>query len=292
MTFKGDIMDDDKWLYGVTNAELYPDLGIIEEKISEFKNELLNNFSMRVYCEQFIPFRDRVLKMWLESEDDETQLWYIQGLQSEIYDIQQTIFYRGYLHKYTYEEVSSIINNSYILPLAIANNKHPKIRMGGDNRYYFLCQLHDEQTPSMGVYDINNRFKCYGCMKGGNIIAYLMAFHRLNFKEALDLLCEIYLLEVKGINGKYKELANYYQKAILSSQYKELLEEGKERLLNRTPIIIETSDRSIIPVESRSATIEELYRQRFDMIERIREGEHIKPKTQYSYKRICTDFGN
>ncbi len=48
-----------------------------------------------------------------------------------------------------------------------------------------LCPLHpDEKTPSLAVYPDTGRFKCYGCGKAGDALAWVMETQRVDFKTA------------------------------------------------------------------------------------------------------------
>lgn len=48
-----------------------------------------------------------------------------------------------------------------------------------------LCPFHDDRNPSMHVNPEIGLFKCFSCGKGGNVITFMMEFHRLTFQEAV-----------------------------------------------------------------------------------------------------------
>jgi len=63
-------------------------------------------------------------------------------------------------------------------------------KAGGSSRYTGLCPFHNEKTPSFSVNPIHQRFKCFGCGVGGDVIEFIMQIDRLTFFEALKLLAE------------------------------------------------------------------------------------------------------
>lgn len=53
-----------------------------------------------------------------------------------------------------------------------------------------LCPFHADRNPSMHVNPELGLFKCFSCGKGGNVITFIMEFHRLTFQEAVKLLAQ------------------------------------------------------------------------------------------------------
>jgi hypothetical protein len=47
-----------------------------------------------------------------------------------------------------------------------------------------LCPLHDDRTASLKLYRHTHTFYCFGCQKGGDIIAFHMAMYGLNYIES------------------------------------------------------------------------------------------------------------
>ena len=48
-----------------------------------------------------------------------------------------------------------------------------------------LCPFHDDRTPSFTVDPEKQRFKCFGCGAGGDVIDFTIKRHNLSFKDAL-----------------------------------------------------------------------------------------------------------
>lgn len=171
------------------------------------------------------------------------------------YIIDDTIKYlynKCLLDKYDRDNVDYIMCHSYLLPLVLANDKHGKIKLYGDNSYMFLCQFHQENTPSMGVTDYKNLLFCFGCGCGFNTISYIKEYENLTFKETVKLLSEIYLFDIKEPN-EMSDLADTYKECILSKKYKDLLDAGYKRYKDRID----------------SKTIKKMYDERLNTIERI-----------------------
>src|SRR5579884_2074889 len=63
-------------------------------------------------------------------------------------------------------------------------------RMGSSGRYQGLCPFHQERTPSFGVHQARQFYKCFGCGAGGDVIKFVMEIEGLTFWEALKLLAE------------------------------------------------------------------------------------------------------
>lgn len=53
-----------------------------------------------------------------------------------------------------------------------------------------LCPFHADRNPSMHVNPTLGLFKCFSCGKGGNVITFIMEFHRLTFQEAVKNLAQ------------------------------------------------------------------------------------------------------
>jgi DNA primase len=63
-----------------------------------------------------------------------------------------------------------------------------------------LCPFHQEKTPSFYVFPRTGTWHCFGCGAGGDVIAFVMRYGNLSFREALEELadqCGV-VLERKG----------------------------------------------------------------------------------------------
>ncbi|MES1988983.1 MAG: CHC2 zinc finger domain-containing protein, partial [Pseudomonadota bacterium] len=50
------------------------------------------------------------------------------------------------------------------------------------------CPFHSEKTPSFTVSPRKQFYHCFGCGVSGNVLGFLMAFERLEFVEAVEML--------------------------------------------------------------------------------------------------------
>jgi len=53
-----------------------------------------------------------------------------------------------------------------------------------------LCPFHTEKTPSFGVHEVHQFYKCFGCGQGGDVIKFVMEIEGLTFWEAVKALAE------------------------------------------------------------------------------------------------------
>ena len=51
-----------------------------------------------------------------------------------------------------------------------------------------LCPFHTEKTPSFKIDPVKQTFYCFGCNAHGDAIAFIRAYKRLSFREALNYL--------------------------------------------------------------------------------------------------------
>ena len=64
------------------------------------------------------------------------------------------------------------------------------------NRLTGLCPFHNEKTPSFTVHPQGQFFHCFGCGEHGDVFAFVMKYHRMDFPEALKTLAQKYGIEM------------------------------------------------------------------------------------------------
>lgn len=84
-----------------------------------------------------------------------------------------------------------------------------------NGRYYGLCPLHKEDTPSFYVNEELGLFYCFGCMKGGSVIDFLMYAENLDLSEIPEFVEKRYGLKIT----QEKSVSTLRKLRILSAKY-------------------------------------------------------------------------
>ena len=74
-------------------------------------------------------------------------------------------------------------------------SRYTRLSSRGD-RLWGLCPFHGEKTASFTVSPDKQVYYCFGCGKGGGVIQFIMDIERLEFKEAVEFLAEMYNMEL------------------------------------------------------------------------------------------------
>ncbi|MFG0307467.1 MAG: DNA primase [Phycisphaerales bacterium JB040] len=53
-----------------------------------------------------------------------------------------------------------------------------------------ICPFHDDHKPSMCVVPHKQIYHCFSCQAGGDVFTFVQEFHKIGFREALELLAE------------------------------------------------------------------------------------------------------
>ncbi|HEX8322905.1 MAG TPA: DNA primase [Tepidisphaeraceae bacterium] len=69
------------------------------------------------------------------------------------------------------------------------------------NSYIGLCPFHSEKSPSFNVHPDKGFYHCFGCKKSGNAIDFVIERDRLEFKDALRQLADLYHIELPRGGG-------------------------------------------------------------------------------------------
>ncbi len=78
-----------------------------------------------------------------------------------------------------------------------------QLRKAGQN-WKGLCPFHSEKTPSFMVSPSKQRFHCFGCGIGGDVISFLEQYEHLPFPEALQVLAQKAGVQLKTVRQDRK----------------------------------------------------------------------------------------
>ncbi|MBC7772194.1 MAG: DNA primase [Pyrinomonadaceae bacterium] len=67
--------------------------------------------------------------------------------------------------------------------------EHVTLKAKG-REYLGLCPFHDDHKPSMYVIPSKQIYHCFSCGAGGNAFTFVMAFHKMGFRDAIEYLAE------------------------------------------------------------------------------------------------------
>ena len=88
--------------------------------------------------------------------------------------------------RYPQELIEEIISKTNIVDVI---GREVTLKRTG-NRYTGLCPFHSEKTGSFSVSATKQLYYCFGCHASGNVITFMMEYHRMTFTEAVEALAE------------------------------------------------------------------------------------------------------
>ncbi|MBR5519265.1 MAG: DNA primase, partial [Clostridia bacterium] len=124
--------------------------------------------------------------------------------------------------------------------LAQVISRYTKLSNRGD-RLWGLCPFHGEKTASFTVSPDKQVYYCFGCGKGGGVIQFIMDIERLEFKEAVEFLAEMYNMELpqqeneklvsirKRILDANRLAARFFHEQLMAQQGGEVVEYVRRR---------------------------------------------------------------
>ncbi|PCJ62631.1 MAG: DNA primase [Planctomycetota bacterium] len=74
--------------------------------------------------------------------------------------------------------------------------------------YQCLCPFHEDKNPSMYIWENSQRYKCFSCGAGGDVITFMIEYFHLSFMDALKELAtrlSIQLPVGRNENKKYEK---------------------------------------------------------------------------------------
>ncbi len=83
-------------------------------------------------------------------------------------------------------------------------SQYVQIKLRGRN-YVGLCPFHNEKTPSFTVSPDKQIFYCFGCGVGGDAIAFIKNYEKINYPEAIRFLAERYNIELPRLASEEED---------------------------------------------------------------------------------------
>src|SRR3989338_507804 len=71
-----------------------------------------------------------------------------------------------------------------------------ELKPAGGGSMKAICPFHTEKTPSFYVSKEKQSWHCFGCGKGGDIVAFVMEMEGADFSEALRVLGKRAVVEI------------------------------------------------------------------------------------------------
>ena len=75
------------------------------------------------------------------------------------------------------------------------------LRSSGRN-FKAVCPFHSEKTPSFMVSPSKGIWHCFGCEKGGNLIAFVKEFEQVSFWEAIKIIAQKYRINIPQLKER------------------------------------------------------------------------------------------
>ena len=80
------------------------------------------------------------------------------------------------------DDVENVRSSTDIVRLI---GEHLELRPQG-REFIGLCPFHDDHKPSMYVVPHKQMYNCFSCGAGGDVFTFMMDYHRMSFREALE----------------------------------------------------------------------------------------------------------
>ncbi len=71
--------------------------------------------------------------------------------------------------------------------IVVVIEQYTRLRKSG-KKFTGCCPIHGEKHPSLTVYPDQQSWHCYGCNRGGDVIAFIQAVEHTDFREAAAML--------------------------------------------------------------------------------------------------------
>lgn len=115
--------------------------------------------------------------------------------------------------KYDSEALEELCSNIDLLDYA---SQSVDFKKRGYNSYAAHCPLHVDKTASLLITPSKNKFHCFSCGVGGNLINWIMTFENMSFKDAVDKVTNLAGVDINSL--KQCESLSFYKSVYRSMQ--------------------------------------------------------------------------
>ena len=153
------------------NELLYEELLYFEKLVTDLEIELF----AKPYGQDFFPILEwnlrNIFKLRRSMKDKEENEFYFNWL-NDLY--KRFISIRDIAYANCNIPLGYYLNEqASITHLVYTNNKCSNIKLYSDSGFIFLCQFHQEKTPSLGVRENFGHGYCFGCGSSFHAVHYL-----------------------------------------------------------------------------------------------------------------------
>lgn len=99
--------------------------------------------------------------------------------------------------------IDDILNSTDIVDIV---SRYVPLKKAGSN-FAGCCPFHNEKTPSFMVSPTKQIFKCFGCGKGGNVLAFMQEIERIDFRDAVKEVAKIQHIDMDKYDTSMKRIA-------------------------------------------------------------------------------------
>lgn len=75
-----------------------------------------------------------------------------------------------------------------------------------NHKNFIACPFHNEKTPSCEIYPSTNKFKCFGCGVGGDVVDFVQQIEKCSLNEAIKKILDMYGLNDDSDDVSYKPI--------------------------------------------------------------------------------------
>jgi DNA primase len=93
-----------------------------------------------------------------------------------------------------------------------------------------ICPFHEEKTASFAISREAGLFHCFGCGVGGDVIGFVVRFHRISFRDALTRLAARAGVRLGGLVENGETLRSHGQSGLAQGDGLEQASEGSDGL--------------------------------------------------------------